>query len=291
LDGRYKKSSVYYKKAFKCEEGFPMDYYNALRVADTIQDLELAYLCAKRLAKIGESIEFLETIPVLKSDQNIWNEIVLTKNNSAKYRDEELYQKILEMVEIDQKVREYYNESLTPEEAIIKDKIRDKTDSLNFIEFKKIINEFGFPSIKKLVLGRRYIPPYHILLLHFSLSKYDGIIDLLNTAFNNFEISNLEYTYYIDNMKGGLEYRVDAVVKIDNKYYYHLFKKEQLKEVNNHRKKVGLISYEDNVRLVIDKLKKTNKLKYSYDFSINILPSEFFTKEKIDRNFILINGL
>jgi len=291
LDGQFKKSSVYYKKAFKIDEGFAMDYYNALRVADTIEDHEFAYLCAKRLAKMGESLEFLENIPILKSDQNIWNEIVLIKNNSLKTRDEVAYQKLLEMAELDQKVREYYHESLPAEEALIKEKTRDKTDSLNFIEFKKMINEFGFPSMKKLVLGRR-LPPYHILLLHFSLRKYDGIIELLNTAFNNFEISNLEYAYYIDQIKGGLEYRMDAVVKIDNSYYYHhFFNKEKLKAVNYHRKKTGLISYKDNVRLITDKLKKTTKLKYSYDFKIDILPSEFFTKEKIDRNFILINGL
>lgn len=290
LDGQFKKSSVYYKKAFKIEEGFAMDYYNALRVADTIEDHELAYLCAKRLAKIGESLEFLETIPILKSDQNIWNEIVLIKNNSLKNRDEVVYQKVLEMAELDQKVREYYHESLPPEEAKIKEKIKNKTDSLNFIEFRKILNEFGFPSMKKLVLGRR-LPPYHILLLHFSLHKYDGIIELLNTAFNNFEISNLEYSYYFDKIKGGVEFRKEPVVKIGNNYYYYLLNKEQLKAVNSHRKKIGLISYEENVRLIIDKLKKTTKLKFNYDFNFDILPSEFITKEKIDRNFILINGL
>ncbi len=290
LDGQFEKSSVYYKKAFKIDEGFAMDYYNALRVADTIQDHELAYLCAKRLAKMGESLEFLETIPILKSDQNIWNEIVLIKNNGLKTRNEVVYQKLLEMAELDQKVREYYHESLPPEEEIIKEKIRDKTDSLNFIEFKKIIKEFGFPSMKKLALGIR-LPPYHILILHFSLSKYDGIIDLLYSAFKNFDISNLEYAYYIDKIKGGLEYRREPVVKIGNNYYYYLLNKVQLKEVNNHRKKVGLLSYEDNVKLIVDKLKKTSKLKYSYAYNIDILPSEIFTKEKIDRNFILINGL
>lgn len=291
LDGKFKKSSAFYKKAFKNDSGFSMDYYNALKVADTLKDIKLAYFCAIRLAKIGEPINLFDKFPVLKSDKDLWNEIIVVQNNSVKYRDDGLYQKIKDMSDLDQKVREYYHESLSQEDIILKEKVKNNIDSLNYIEFRKLVKEFGFPSEKKLAIGSSLNPPYKILLLHFALHKYDGIIDLLNTAYDNFEISNLEYSYFIDNIKGGLEYRTDAVVKINNKYYSHLFNKEQLRKVDKHRKKIGLLTYKDNVRLIIDKLKNRNKLHYRYNFEVHYLPSEIFTKEKIKKNFVLIKGL
>jgi hypothetical protein len=298
LDGNYKKSSKYYRKAFKNNEGFPMDYYNALSVADSIRDKDLAYLSAKRLAKLGICKEFFEDFPILKSDQNLWNDIVITKNDSYKYRDDTLIEKINEMFVLDQKVREYYDESLPHEELIQKQEIRNKTDSLNFIDFRKIINNHGFPSINKLGIecsssNKGFLPPqYDILFIHFALHKYDGVINLLNTSLNKFEISNLEYATYIDKMKGGAYFRLDgAVVQIGTNYYYVKLNKEQLKEVNKHRKEIGLLTYEENVRIIIDQLKNNHKKKYRYKCLIDIFPIEMFTKEKIDRNFILIQGL
>ncbi len=298
VDGEFDKSVENYKIAFKNDIGFPVDYYNALAVSNKVGDLELSSYSALKLADLGLCEEFFEGFDILKSNQELYRKLKNRILESEKLRDIELGNKVYDIYEVDQKIRDYYDEKLPKDERIKKNKIRNKTDSLNFLKFDTIVKEYGFPTTMKIGLEcseskRGYNPPYYnILMIHFAELKHQRIIDLLNNSYKNFEISNMEYAVYIDQAKGGAYYRIKpSIVKIGEKFYYWKMNKEQLEEVNRHRGEIGLPDYYQEVKIMKDKIHNKNNVFYRYDGRIVALPKEIHTKEKIEKNFVPLDSL
>lgn len=298
-DHHYKKSLRYFKKAFKVyPRGFPSHFHYALQICEITNDRDFGYFCAENMLKYGLCIEFFAQFKILEGDSAKWD-LFVKKFQTSLSVDTNFAGMIDDLRNRDQGVRWYYHNAMSDTDRDSLHKIRDEKDSLHYIEFKNMVHNYGFPSADLIGLHcfesfKGFYPPqYDVLLWHFSSNNNGQIInigldELLSDALNDGNISNLEYARYIDNITGGVSYRIEPFYRIGDIFYILKMNKVALKEVNKKRIEIGLLSYEEQNRLMENSMKTGGKYFNDF-FPIIVISSSDFSPAFIERNFEKLN--
>ncbi len=246
INKEYLTSVKNYNQAFSMSHPILSDdLYNAMKVSQETKSYELTFFTAKKLIERGMCIDFLHELDIKGIGAAQWKEL----NELAKARESEenKYRITLEqMLNKDQNVR-----------FGIRDRdLINEVDSLNFIQFKDLINKFGFPSEEKIGIecsdSKKGIAPLpsKILMLHFAQQRFDGIKTILSDALANDNISPYHFMDYIRFTGKSPKYYPVPIIKIGEDYYKYRLTEETINEVNINRKKIGASSLEDHIKKI-----------------------------------------
>lgn len=244
----FEKAYKAYQKAFKTSHpGFARDFYNALRVSESVNQSDLAYEYAWKLANLGMCTDFFYLNTNLKDTPELLKKVV----EVAPVFNEQYKQQLEKMANEDQIAR-YDRSDL---ENI------NRVDSLNFLEFKMLVKENGFPDERMLGLectdnNQGFNPPsYRILLLHFAQHRYKGVKEILDNALADKKMSPQMYMDYVQYLGLGIRYQPAPVVKIDGNYYTYKMTDAEIKEINENRAVIKAPSLEAQIEKIKFKVK------------------------------------
>lgn len=270
IKGNIKKSNQHYKKAFKNnEKGYAEDYYNGLKSALIVGDIDFAYYNANCLAEKGICRDFFEQFDPLKKDEVKWQQLMQTVDSSGINLNLEYRRVLEEMFSIDQTVRF---------DRKNREEIR-RIDSLNYEKFKELISLYGFPTEEAIGIGcsenRKGIQfmPYSLPLRHFSQRRYAGLDSILINALNQ---NQIQPYYFFDSMGalGNKDWKVyiDPVVKMNEVYYTYNLDKKEVRDMDEKRRKMGYIPIEEQIKKIMFRL-NDNKEGFSLTAPIEIFPN------------------
>lgn len=283
----YSEALNLYQKAFKINEGFSNDSYNALLCAVELKNIDLVYFNARVLAEKGLCIDFFEQFQILKNNTKYWNKIVEIVDSKGKINID--YRIELErMLSNDQNIRPLRMDN---SEAV------KQVDSLNFMKFKKLVIQYGYPSERLIGIkcseNRKGIAPQpqRILLRHFYQNKYFSLDTFLLQSMKNLLIKPEEYatySYFINAPNTRCD--VDPITLIDKKYYVFTLTDSIKNAIDNNRNSICLFSREEHIEKI--KFKETNNSKgfripqYSSINSLSNLPKDI--KESLMKDLHVI---
>lgn len=256
LEKDYEGALSHYKKAFKTEHpGYADDYFNALKVTQELNEVDFAVFCGQNLLDRGICAEFFDAFSVL-NDKEIRKELFSHQDTLLNKE----YRVLLNRM---------YNEDQVAHGDYANKARMSLVDSINFSEFKKLIQAYGFPSEKKVGIecssnkrGFHFIP-LDILLTHFSERKYTGVDDILRNAVSSHKLTPHKYMYYVQYIGMESKFIPVPIVRIEGEYYQYRLSKKQLRGVNKARKKIGAPSLEDHVRKIRARInKQTNGYRF-----------------------------
>lgn len=242
MDKNYREAIKSYKNAFSYYNGFSIDRYNAMLLAEKLNDLSMKKKCMLFFKEHGICNDFFEQF----SDMNVEK---ILKNEESK-TNQALTKKIDSIYLIDQSIRLQKGSS----EAAIQ-----RVDSVNFIFFKKFVNEEGFPSESLIGIEcsnnkKGFMKAkIHTLLKHFCQRKQKDMYKILENALHKGEMNPEEYAYYYSFLGNDI-YAIEPLVVLDGEKYIIINNDSLLLKVNGLREKIGLFSVEDHINKILYKL-------------------------------------
>lgn len=236
-----------YRNAFRYKvPGFAADHYNAFKVAVLENDIRFAYFNATHLVRMGYCIDFFESYPLLKEAPEQWQGLIAL-SQQAQHADR-LYRNALDgMMNDDQSAR---LEGKSHPEI-------NKVDSLNYLKFRKLIEQNGFPA--ESVIGIECTEnmkgiqpqPYDILLTHFAQRRFSGVDSLMDEALKQQALDPYNYVRIGAALGRKKRFLPSPIVKIGDGYYRGKISLAELAEINANRKSIGLPSLEDHIEKIL----------------------------------------
>lgn len=242
LNKDYALAAQRYDSAFalNCEKRSD-DLYNALIVAQKAQQYDLTYFTAQQLLQRGMCISFLPALGVKGIDssrmQVLQNTAKRHKPTVPGYRE-----RLNRLLDEDQNIR-----AGDPVQHLVRE-----LDSLNYLEFRALVNRYGFPNAERMGLacsssGRGIAPPpWDILLHHFAKNRFEGMAELLESALDSnylHPVAYMNYARYLTNIK----YVPDPLIRMGDSFYVDRFSEEEKKKINDNRAAIGAASLEEHI--------------------------------------------
>lgn len=259
----YSKASEYYKKAFKIvnENVISSDeHFDAAIAFSLSNDKKSTYKQLSKISKKGvfdvytnyENIIDEEGFESLHNEKK-WKKIVEQLKKKQEIADdkinEDLIQTLGELYNKDQKVREdfikihqeygensdeYKNYSLKMNEV----------DSLNFIEFEKIIEKYGWLGPE--TIGEEGVNILFLLVQHNNLEREKKYLPLIKKAVKKGRENPVHLAYLEDRiaMFSNEMQSYGTQMKSDNNNQFYLWPIKNPKDVNKRRLKIGLDTLE-----------------------------------------------
>jgi hypothetical protein len=152
VDGDPKTALSLYKEVFSLADPFSVDLVNAARCATEVDSLDLAIGYIRELIVKGVVLNYLETFPgfdTLRST-DAWKALLASFDSLSKTREfnSALRQRLDSLEALDQEFRQASGGYVTYGDTIA------QIDKNNIQEFRKIIEQFGFPNER--ILGVQY---------------------------------------------------------------------------------------------------------------------------------------
>lgn len=261
VTSEYEKSLDLYQKAFKLvKHPFSKDLYNAsLCAAKTGKD-STTYTLIKKLVTKGVPLKFFRNKtykPFRKT--KYWKELKHTEKELLKLAENNLNKSLLNQLKkievLDQKIRK--KKFGYP----MSDTIR-KVDSINMVDLIGLIDRFGYPSENKIGVKnpkKTFQQPHNIVLRHFfqgqssTVSQKNILGERLMNALKKGALCPKQYSVWEDiryfTIHKKYKYGIYGVVLENKKYRRNGLK--NIAEINEHRQKIGIGTYDDHVSKII----------------------------------------
>ena len=272
VDNNLVQANKHYKKSlFNCKGCFASDYFSAFKVAWEIRDLEFANYNASKLIEKGMPLHFFEQYELIKNDTQRWDELISMANKNRFINNK--YRRELELMFDDDQCERSIKSHDRSHIAIV--------DSINFIKFKNLVTNNGFPSessigIESTINNTGIKPsPFRILLLHFSQRQFMGIDSLLSELLKNNIIKPEEYVTYKPFLNSKeFDYYSFPIISMNDTLFTYKLDDSRVAKVNKLRKNIGLYSIGNQIQKMqynIDTPER--KFRISPFFSVQILPN------------------
>jgi hypothetical protein len=278
-EGDYKASVKSFKKAFqKTNRPLANDYYNAFQAALKVNDQHFVSKNAIHLAELGMCNSFFLKYPQITNDAHLKDQLLeISKQNNhfnEYYRDT-----LNRMMQEDQRI--HGNRDTWP--------LRRYTDSINFIEFKSLVNKYGFPSERKIgiectaALEGFKQPVYDILLIHFAGQNFEGINSLLESWKDSMYISPADFLTYNSWLPRARIISGAEVYGENGGFYVEKSKEGGIEAINRTRKKYEVWPLEVQIKIIQNHYSGINK-----EFRLNAVVSRNIPPEVLEKYFIKV---
>lgn len=248
---RFDSCALYFKNAFKIKESSGSDLYNAAICNTLAQNTKLAFTLLNKAIERGINISKLRIDPELGllQDKSAWKKLmkIATKIQSdsfAKTQYPEYAVKLSDLWEADQYYRFRLGNAYKNNDTVLANsiwKLLRKSDSINLIQFKAILDQIGWPTTIK--VGRWGAATAFLVIDHSPREVMEKYFPLLEDAAKKGEASMSNYATMKDRV---LVNRGAKQIYGTQKYWdekqgkFVFFPIEDEKKVNKLRKEVGL---------------------------------------------------
>lgn len=227
---------------------FSKDLHNAAVCATLEEDYTTAFRYLDSLIQHGVELKYFKThaglLPLRKTKQwKLWVSTYPAKHDAFELRQRAADRRQLDDMErLDQEFRRKPGSY-----AVWNDTIR-QTDSLNILNFRKIVASAGYPSDRAIGIETPCgLPDHYVVLRHYYQDKWYDLTDLLYQAVIDGNLEPQIYSELEDKKYGNARYST-LIYLNSGKWYVDLssqLSNEAISRIDSSRISIGLESLKD----------------------------------------------